>query len=160
MEDTEPMVYLAYLTFAILFIMIGFRVMQGAVDSAMNHHDMEATGLNVGMAKNFHLMNQGDRFGEFESGNLQDDLKADEACRIDIEGYIEDKPMHKVDDSCNYFEDNERTYRGYRTRGGYRVSPEPSEPRLSAYAVVDGEPRIFSAMIPDEVFEYPGGGSE
>lgn len=158
MEDTEPMVYLAYLTFAILFIMIGFRVMQGAVDSSMNYQDMESTGLNVGMAKNFYLMNQGDRFGEFDSENLQDDLKM-ENCKIDLPGHMEEYPRHKVDDSCEYFEDEERTYRGYATRGSYQVSTESSKPRLSAYAVVDGEARIFSATIPEEALE-PGGGSE
>lgn len=158
MEDTEPMVYLAYLTFAILFIMIGFRVMQGAVDSAMDYQDMESTGLNVGMAKNFHLMNRGDRFGEFSSGDLND-LKL-EGCEIDLPGYLEEYPRHKVDNSCEYFQDNERTYRGYATRGGYYTSTESSKPRLSAYAVVDGEPRIFSATIPEEALEPEGGGSE
>lgn len=158
MEDTEPMVYLAYLVYAILFIMIGFRVMQGAVDNTTNYHDMEATGLNVGMAKNFYLMNQGDRFGEFKKDDLSD-LKVDN-CKLDLPGYIEEYPMHKVDSDCEYFEDDHITYGGYSTRGGYQASREVSEPRLSAYAVVDEKSRIFSAMIPEEVLEPEGGGSE
>lgn len=138
METTEPMVLLAYLIYAVFFTGVGFMVMQGAVDDAMHFNDMEATGLNTATAKNFYLMNHGERFGKFTEEELES-LKAG-PCGINLPSYIEQKPLHKVDEECRYFE-------GVGVLG------------LKTYAVVTGSansPRVFETSVPEEVLETPG----
>lgn len=154
MQDTEPFVYLGYLTIAIFLIGASFMIMQASVDSTMHFTNVEASGSNVGMAKNFYLLNQGDRFGKFESGQLED-LKL-EHCKIDLPGYIEERPRHKVDSSCDYYEDSGRERRAsqiaeeYAESEGVDLPDRNSEPRVRSFAVVSGEDdlRTITSTIP------------
>jgi hypothetical protein len=123
MQDTEPFVYLAYLPLAVFLIGAGFMVMQGSIDNAMEFTNIEASGSNVGMAKNFYLLNQGERFGKFESGQLEG-LKLD-GCELDLPGYIEERPKHKIDDSCDYYEPSQLERRA--DRRGMRICQECRE---------------------------------
>lgn len=165
MEDTEPFVYLGFLTFAVFFIGVAFMMIQGAVDSAMQFTDIESSGVNVAMSKNFYLLNQGERFGKFESGQLEN-MKI-EKCDISLPGYIEDNPKHKVDDSCDYYEKSQREKRAenlaeeYAEKNGVEL-PEGADlkPRLRTLLVSGGEPKMITTVVPPEALDPSSQGGE
>lgn len=136
MEDTEPFVYLSFLSFAIFFISLGFALMQGSVDATMEFSVTESSAANVGMAKSFYMMNQGESFGSFDAETLQD-LKTGD-CTLDIPGYVEEDPLYIVDDSCDYYSNN----------GGEQA-------RLDTLVVVtqggDSETRTVTTIIPQQI---------